>query len=456
MSYASLQSKLQNGQFKKSSFNKFCSSSYLKIGKHYCIANWHRHHNNFAAHSVGCINELKCAGGSNTRACIASRRNIWYSANNGATNSEYRKGNENNERIEGSNNLENKNSNIKTWDEEKTEGESQSFFKNNEKDITLNEKSTQGEYDKMYPYTDFIIDKCKMNINSDIDTYENSWYVKLTYELLECTKILLDCSWMTSIIATTSFMRIIILPLTISSERDRRKQKILNPLIKELTNKLKTNAQSGNIKMALEFKKRILNIRNTHGISLIPKSIIFMAFFQTPLFFIFYFSMKKIAQYPDIFKEFTFESPLWLDSLALPDPYYILPLLSSLLLLSNNELTALIDKSISSNNPTKIYEEETDFQKNIKKMSKISMRLFYISSVFFFKSMPAGLFIYFITNTFLQLFITQMCKVKFVEKFLDLPPLHSKGFSYDQTEKQVNPRGKKNIHINDFIQNKAI
>ncbi|WBY56240.1 mitochondrial inner membrane protein OXA1 [Plasmodium yoelii yoelii] len=313
-----------------------------------------------------------------------------------------------------------------------------------------NEIKEDKEYEHVQPYTDFIFDKCKANINNDLDPYENSWYFNIVYELLNSTKILLDCSWLTSIIATTTFLRLIILPLTISAERDRRKQKILNPLIKEFTNKLKAHAQSGNIKKALEYKTKILNIRNTHGISLVPKSIILMVFLQTPLFFVFYFSMKKIASYPEIFKEFTFESPLWLDSLSLPDPYCILPILSSLLLLSNHELTALIDKHITNNNPNK-YDDESEFQKNIKKISKIAMRVFYISSALFFKSMPSGLFIYFITNTFFQLFITQICKVKIVENFLDLPPLHSKGLSNDDNNENHKPP--KNIHMNDLIKN---
>ncbi|SOV22364.1 mitochondrial inner membrane protein OXA1, putative [Plasmodium sp. DRC-Itaito] len=331
---------------------------------------------------------------------------------------------------------------------------------NHSKYIFLSEDESKGDItEDIFPYTDFIIEKCKLNIKNDVDIYENTWYVKLIYDLLNSTKLFFDCTWMSSIIMTTLFMRIIILPLTVSSERDRRKQKILSPLLKELTKKLKDNAQDGNIKKALEFKKKILNIRNTHGISLIPKSIILMAFFQTPLFFIFYFSMKRIASYPDIFKDFTFESPLWLDSLSLPDPYYILPVLSSLLLLSNNELTLLIDKKINENNKqSNLYDqEETEFQKNIKKITKLGMRLFYMSSVLFFKSMPSGLFIYFITNTFFQLFITQICKIKIIENFLDLPPLHSKGFiTSANTTQQQTASQKKIIHMNDLIKRKKI
>ncbi|GAB65111.1 inner membrane protein oxa1-2 [Plasmodium cynomolgi strain B] len=217
-----------------------------------------------------------------------------------------------------------------------------------------------------------------------------------------------------------------------------------------------SNAQDGNIKMALEFKKKILNIRNTHGISLIPKSIILMAFFQTPLF-LFYVFYKKMASYPEVFKEFTFESPLWLDSLSLPDPYYILPLLSSLLLLSNNELTALIDKALSNSKSSSLPGDESEFQKKMKQVSKLAMRLFYISSLFFFKSMPSGLLIYLITNTFFQLLTTQICKIKVIERFLDLPPLYSRGLSYQGNageKNQSDSRRKKGIHMDDFVKGK--
>lgn len=349
-------------------------------------------------------------------------------------------------------------------DKEKTCGNEHTGEENLECAKSDNNEDTLGDAppgevtnDEIIPYTHFIIEKCKANMQQDVDNYESSWYVELVHELLNCTKIMFDCSWMASIVATTSFMRMVILPLTVSAERDRRKQKILNPLIKELTNKLKSNAQDGNIKMALEFKKKILNIRNTHGISLIPKSIIMMAFFQTPLFFIFYFSMKKMASYPEVFKEFTFESPLWLDSLSLPDPYYILPLLSSLLLLSNNELTALIDKALSNSKSSSLPGDESEFQKKMKHVSKLAMRLFYISSFFFFKSMPSGLLIYLITNTFFQLLTTQICKIKVIERFLDLPPLYSRGLSFQGDtgrNNQSDSKRRKPIHMDDLVKGK--
>ncbi|CRG93509.1 mitochondrial inner membrane protein OXA1, putative [Plasmodium gallinaceum] len=452
MIFTYLQNNLQNSQLKKNSLNLFINSICLK-NKRYIIIN--RNYKN-----IICKN-LK----NDNYSSLMFFRNFSIFTN--FINNKYPKQNESKIRENFTNYPEHMNKNENKYDEDKKE-KSYEFLENEnnllveknklDNNSLLNDKKklegTEEEYYNNDSFTHFIIEKCKNNARNDEDIYEDTWYVRLIYELLNCTKIILDCSWMTSIIATTIFMRIIILPLTISAERDRRKQKILNPLIKDLTNKLKINAQDGNIKKALEYKKRILNIRNTHGISLIPKSIILMTFFQTPLFCIFYFSMKKMSSYPDIFKDFTFESPLWLDSLSLPDPYYILPFLSSLLLLSNNELTSLIDKNINNNNQNKLYLEESEFQKNIRKATKIGMRLFYISSVFFFKSMPSGLFIYFITNTFFQLFITQICKVKFVERFLDLPPLHSKGFSFDNDDNHNNLK-KNNIHMDDLLKNKT-
>ncbi|SBT74842.1 mitochondrial inner membrane protein OXA1, putative [Plasmodium malariae] len=451
MNFPLLQIKLHNGQLKKSSLNIFLSNTFFKRGKHDCKRSWNNNSTRLRSIDLRLVTSNHIPSSS----CFVSLRNFFNYVNSVVYNECFTE-NDNSQKENGVKDTAHTHKMEKIIDEEKTKEKSNKLFKNEEEGVASDSAVTQNIYDTCSTYTDFIIDKCKDNIKNDEDTFENTWYVKVIYELLNCTKIMLDCSWVTSIITTTAFMRIIILPLTISAERDRRKQQILNPLIKELTNKLKTNAQNGNIKKALEFKKRILNIRNTHGISLIPKSIILMAFFQTPLFFIFYFSMKKIASHPDVFKEFTLESPLWLDSLSLPDPYYILPFLSSLLLLSNNELTALIDKNLSSNISNSTYisgaGEETDFQKNIRKISKIGIRLFYISSAFFFKSMPSGLFIYFITNTFFQLLITQTCKIKVIERFLDLPPLHSKGLSFQKMDDHTNIKRKKSVHINDLIQ----
>ncbi|CRH03748.1 mitochondrial inner membrane protein OXA1, putative [Plasmodium relictum] len=451
MSFAYLQNNFHNGQLKKNSLNIFVSIIFLKRNKHDFIYN--KSYNNRIC------KELK---NSNFSSLVFFRN---FSLFTNLINNKCPERNDSKITENCFNYVEYLNRNEKKCDENKEETSYESLENENN---SINEKNmlnknsvfsekileANGECYATNSYINFIIEKCKNNTRNDVDIYEDTWYVKLIYELLNSTKTIFDCSWMTSIIATTILMRIIILPLTVSAERDRRKQKILNPLIKDLTNKLKINAQEGNVKKALEYKKRIFNIRNTHGISLIPKSIILMTFFQTPLFCVFYFSMKKISSYPDIFKDFTFESPLWLDSLSLPDPYYILPFLSSLLLLSNHELTSLIDKNINNNKQSELHLEESEFQKNIRKATKIGMRLFYISSVFFFKSMPSGLFIYFITNTFFQLFITQICKAKVVERFLDLPPLHSKGFSFDNNDNQISLK-KKNIHMDDFLKNKT-
>ncbi|KNA01243.1 mitochondrial inner membrane protein OXA1, putative [Plasmodium vivax] len=451
MSFAHSQIKLHNGILKKSSQKKFFfCGNFFKRGKHDCAITY--------GHNRICEKEAKGVSGGTRGAYFVHVRNFIHLSSIVAS-------------CDGSNpkgysqwDREDKSVASAPRDKEKTGGsehtgeENLEWVKSDKNEETLGD-SPPGEVtkDEIIPYTHFIIEKCKAKMQQDVDNYESSWYVELVYELLNCTKIMFDCSWMTSIVATTSFMRMIILPLTVSAERDRRKQKILNPLIKELTNKLKSNAQDGNIKMALEFKKKILNIRNTHGISLIPKSIIMMAFFQTPLFFIFYFSMKKMASYPEVFKEFTFESPLWLDSLSLPDPYYILPLLSSLLLLSNNELTALIDKALSNSKSSSLSGDDSEFQKKMKQVTKLAMRLFYISSLFFFKSMPSGLLIYLITNTVFQLLTTQICKIKVIERFLDLPPLYSRGLSFQGDaggKNQSDSRRRKGIHMDDFVKGK--
>ncbi|GAW79622.1 mitochondrial inner membrane protein OXA [Plasmodium gonderi] len=455
MNFVYLQIKLHNGILKKNSLNTFsCSSAFKRSNHGWCIRSTSYKHNNSTYDK-----KLKNVNNITIGEHFVHSRYFSYQSNIvtccDETNSKRKK-----EKDEGDNPI-----GTSTQDDEKI----YNIYKNGEETLVSLKKDKTEEIlsndlfqevdntENLPPYTHFIIEKCKLNTKHDVDDYESSWYVELVYELLNCTKIMFDCSWMTSIVGTTLFMRIIILPLTVSAERDRRKQKILNPLIKELTNKLKSNAQDGNVKRALEFKKKILNIRNTHGISLIPKSIILMACFQTPLFFIFYFSMKKMASYPEIFKEFTFESPLWLDSLSLPDPYYILPFLSSLLLLSNNELTALIDKTLSNSKLKYTYTDESDFQKKMKEISLIAMRLFYISSLFFFKSMPSGLLLYLITNTFFQLLTTQICKLKIVERFLDLPPLYSRGLSMQKDGKPTDyfdSRRKKGVHMNDLLQDK--
>jgi len=59
-----------------------------------------------------------------------------------------------------------------------------------------------------------------------------------------------------------------------------------------------------------------------------------------PLYLVGYFCLRGIVAHPDAFRGFVVEPALWLDSLVLPDPYGLLPLVSALAVWANLEINS--------------------------------------------------------------------------------------------------------------------
>ncbi|CAE8611972.1 unnamed protein product [Polarella glacialis] len=59
-----------------------------------------------------------------------------------------------------------------------------------------------------------------------------------------------------------------------------------------------------------------------------------------PIYFTGYCTLRGMVMHPDSFRDFVTHPNLWLDSLVLPDPLGVLPVLSALAVLSNIELNS--------------------------------------------------------------------------------------------------------------------
>lgn len=141
---------------------------------------------------------------------------------------------------------------------------------------------------------------------------------------------------------------------------------------------------------------------------------------QVPLYITVFRSMKGFADHPHMFPDLALESPLWLESLALPDPTYVLPTISVGLMLLNLQLYGSLDAGAEALNSKKHDNE------SLQKWAPYLVR----GSVFLLLpvsgGMPSAVFVYMATNTVIVGLQNKLLKLPSVEAFLDFPKLSTK------------------------------
>merc|ERR1711862_748959 len=92
------------------------------------------------------------------------------------------------------------------------------------------------------------------------------------------------------------------------------------------------------------------------------------------------------------------ESPLWLDSLALADPYALLPILTGAIMITNTELFGSLDTETASMAPTEKSSSNVLGVSTFQKYQKWIMRGSAVVFVPLTWNFPAGVFIFMSTN----------------------------------------------------------
>merc|ERR1712054_650162 len=127
----------------------------------------------------------------------------------------------------------------------------------------------------------------------------------------------------------------------------------------ELMEKQKALSLEGDQEKVAEVSKKIQAFNQKHGKFWMLKGTWNLLLFQMPLYVTAFASMRGFAGHPDLFKSFAMEAPLWLDSLALPDPYALLPLFTAAIMLTNTELFGSIDTEVQQAVPTETQKADT-------------------------------------------------------------------------------------------------
>eukprot|EP00397_Hematodinium_sp_SG-2012_P049570 GEMP01057220.1.p1 GENE.GEMP01057220.1~~GEMP01057220.1.p1 ORF type:complete len:476 (+),score=120.62 GEMP01057220.1:32-1459(+) len=255
------------------------------------------------------------------------------------------------------------------------------------------------------------------------EAYEPWMPVDLMQTLIMSLHESLGCSWFGAIIASAILIRSVTLPLAIKSLRGNREKTLAWPefdrlikLQKEAVEDKSDNAQAKQelVRTHMEaFSKKYGNP------FFFPwKGSWHIMVFQVPLYITAFRSMRGFADHPHMFPDMALESPLWLESLCLPDATYVLPLLTAGLMLTNLELFGSLDTGA-----TALSDQRRASANSMKKYVPYIVR----GSVLMFlplgHTMPSGLFVFIATNTVTVAMQNRILKHPQVEAFLDMPPL---------------------------------
>ncbi|GFE55522.1 mitochondrial inner membrane protein protein [Babesia ovis] len=226
-------------------------------------------------------------------------------------------------------------------------------------------------------------------------------------------------SWATTITALTISLKVGFVPLWALGERARRNNAHLVPIATELQEKMKEAQQSGDAKKVLEIQRAMFKLMARKTFIKGAALQILAAGTQGLTFAWVYGGLKMFAIEPRHSTEFIMEHPLWLDSLALPDPYYIFPVTLYLLMTSIYELNRITAEKMrkASGVVSNALKEQEERQNKMKYFTRASLAVF----VLFSSNMTASTFFYLIPSFMFQAILRYTSQRGIVARLLRLP-----------------------------------
>ena len=176
----------------------------------------------------------------------------------------------------------------------------------------------------------------------------------------------LGAPWWLSIAFLTVLVRGVLFPLTVRQVKNMRAMQELKPDMDKIRDLYKNDRQKQQEAMMKLYQERKVN----------PMAGFLPILIQMPVFITMY---HVIRDHEENFQSFVKGGILWFENLTKADPYFILPILSAMILVGAGEMSS----------------------KNVSPGQKRMMRLMPLTFTVFIARFPAGLFVYWITsNTF--------------------------------------------------------
>ncbi|GBG75751.1 hypothetical protein CBR_g20997 [Chara braunii] len=216
--------------------------------------------------------------------------------------------------------------------------------------------------------------------------------------LLESVHVHSGLPWWASIALTTLAIRTLLVPVSVFQMRATARLSIIRPQLERISERIKESNYDP--KLTESYNREMKALFQKHKCS--PFSTMMSAFVQAPLFIGFFLAIRSMASELESFKH---GGALWFTDLSTPDPFYILPILSSATFLVNVELGA------------------TDGMQGqpIAGKMKTFLRVLGVAMIPLAASFPKALFCYWLPSNLFSLIHTQVLKRPAVRQYFDIP-----------------------------------
>lgn len=245
--------------------------------------------------------------------------------------------------------------------------------------------------------------------------------VDLMQTLLVDVHDAVGCSWLMAIVFACLGIRVMTLPVSVASIRAGREKALIQPQWTELVEKQKALTLEGDQEKLQGVSKKLQEFTAKHGKFFMFKGMSNLVLFQMPLYITAFAAMRGFAGHPHLFTGFAMESPLWLDSLALPDPYAVFPLLTASIMLTNTELFGSIDSEVS----TVEMQQSAAALSPVSGMQKYQKPMMRVAALAFIPmtwNFPAGVFVFMSTNMVASTLQNRLLRLPALERVLEIPP----------------------------------
>ncbi|KAK1934344.1 putative cytochrome oxidase biogenesis protein 1-1 (OXA1) [Babesia divergens] len=226
-------------------------------------------------------------------------------------------------------------------------------------------------------------------------------------------------SWAATITACTLFLKVCFIPVWALGERARRNNAHLVPIAVELQEKLKQAQKTGDVKLAVQIQRKLYRQMTRKTFIKGAALQLGAASIQGITFAWVYGGLKMFAIEPTYCAGFALEKVIWLDSLALPDPYYAFPATLGVLMTTVYELNQRTAEQmrLSSGAFSTAMQEQEIRQQKMKYFTRAAIFVF----AYFSATMTSGTFFYLIPSFLFQTILRYVTRRGFVANILRLP-----------------------------------
>ena len=219
---------------------------------------------------------------------------------------------------------------------------------------------------------------------------------------MDSVHVALGTEWWISIVACTVLARLVLLPANVASFANAARLSQVKPVIEKVVARMNAEASAGNQAAAAAHQRQLQEIWRQHDCH--PVKSFLPVLVQAPTFLSFFFALRHMCEHVPSFAE---GGALWFTNMAVADPMYISPVLTSATFLLVTELGGP-ESAANANNP------------NANTM-RWALRGLSLAMVPMTASLPQGVFVYWVTTNILSLTIAQTMKVRAVKAALGIP-----------------------------------